>query len=105
MNHRLLLLDYFHEYLKEQGVTQASFCYLDRNYKNNLSKFFYNEELINIFHVKAPRVFNKTYEYKANIDSILDFVLETKLDCTLQYDNIDNETRSLGKHGRLRISP
>ena len=72
MNDRLILLDYYHEYLKEQGVTQASFCYLDRKYKNNLSKFFYNEELLNIFHVKAPRVFNKTYEYEESIDSILE---------------------------------
>ena len=62
MNYRLLLLDYYHEYLKEQGVTQASFCYLDRKYKNQLSKFFYNEEFVNIFHVKAPRVFNKSYQ-------------------------------------------
>ena len=95
MNYRLILLDYYHEYLKEQGVTQASFCYLDRKYKNNLSKFFYNEELLNIFHVKAPRVFNKTYEYKESIDSILDFVLEIKQDISLKYDNIDNQTKDV----------
>ena len=95
MNYRLLLLDYYHEYLKEQGVTQASFCYLDRKYKNQLSKFFYNEEFINIFHVKAPRVFNKSYQYKENIDSILDFILEVKQDFTLKYDNIDNQTKDV----------
>lgn len=95
MNYRLLLLDYYYQYLFNQGVNYASFCFLDKTYSNNLAKAFYENQKINVYHIKTPRVFKKEYEYGSVDNSILEFVLEINDNITLEYDNIDSFTKDV----------
>ena len=54
MNYRLLLLDYYYQYLFNQGVNYASFCFLDKTYSNNLSKAIFENQKINVYHILIP---------------------------------------------------
>ena len=95
MNYRLLLLDYYYQYLFNQGVNYASFCFLDKTYSNNLSKAIFENQKINVYHIKTPRVFNKEYDYSTVDNSILEFVLSLNENITLEYDNLDSFTKDI----------
>ena len=112
MNYRLLLLDFYYQYLFNQGVNYASFCFLDKSYTNNLAKAFYENQKINVYHIKAPRVFNKEYEYGSVENSILDdlYAQKAELESKIKIAHVNlsatkdkrfKTVRELGKQKKL----
>ena len=95
MNYRLILLDYYYQYLFNEGVKYASFCFLDKTYSNNLSKAFFDNQKISVYHIKTPRVFNKEYDYTNVENTILEFALSINDNVTLHHENLDSITKDV----------
>ena len=91
MNYRLILLDYFYQYLNKQGVNQASFCFLDRKYNSTISKTLFDNQLIDVYHLNPPRVFNK----KVSLNQLENSFVELSL--TLEQDLVINKDDEITK--------
>lgn len=87
MNYRFIILDYFYQYLNSQGVKQATFCFLDRNYTDNLSKCLYDNQLVRAYHIKPPRVFFKEYELNKIEGTLLEMVMDVREQLSFSYSD------------------
>lgn len=92
MSSRLLLIDYFYQYLFPEQVVEATLCLLDKNieyYQNqNLMNFLNDNQNIKIYHLKMPRVFEKEYPLMNIQNSILEFAIENLDINTLKYQDL-----------------
>lgn len=92
MSSRLLLIDFYYQYLFKEEVDSATICFLDQDSKNfenqELMNLFVNQENIKVFHLKMPRVFEKEYSVNNLTNTIIDFVLENPSVNSLKYEDL-----------------
>lgn len=93
MNYRLLLLDYFYQYLNNQGVTEATFCFLDKTYRTSLAKCLLEKQNVTVYHIKPPRVFLKEYSFNQIEGTTLEMMLDLKDTMHLSYSEFSYEMK------------
>lgn len=95
MSNRLILIDYFYQYLFSEHVTEASICFLDiniNNYQNqDLMSLLFDNQNIKVYHLKMPRVFEKEYPFTTMKNSILEFTIENPDIDTIEYKDLSSD--------------
>ena len=69
--YRNIILDFLsnkHLQLAEQNYYQMTICQIGCNYEDSPLKFIKNEDEINIYHIKEPRIYYKNYDF-SNLNS------------------------------------
>ena len=83
--YRNIILEFLtnkHLVLSDNGYYQMTLCELGRKYNDTPLKFVKKEDEINVYHVKEPRIYQKSYDFSKAESTILMMLLELKSEIT-----------------------
>ena len=114
--YRNIILEFLtskHLILSDNGYYQMTICELGCHYNDTPLKLIKKEDEINVYHVKEPRIYQKSYDFSKIESTILMMLLELKEEitfnkCDLNFEMQDpyylNDLRSQD-FGSIQITP
>lgn len=92
--YRNVILDFLstkRKMLQNSSFLQMTICQIGTNYDDLLIKLLNQEDLIRIYHINEPRIYEKEYSFEKLNNSIVTMVLELKQQVCFNYDSLNFE--------------
>ena len=92
--YRNIILEFLtnkHLVLSDNGYYQMTLCELGRKYNDTPLKFVKKEDEINVYHVKEPRIYQKSYDFSKAESTVLMMLLELKSEITFNKSDLNFE--------------
>lgn len=94
--YRNVILDFLstkRKQLNETSYLQVTFCQLGTKYDNMLTKLLNKEDLVKVYHVNEPRIYEKEYSFDYLVNSIVMMMIELKQEVCFNFESLNFELK------------
>lgn len=94
--YRNVILDFLstkRKQLNETSYLQVTFCQLGTKYDNMLTKLLNKEDLVKVYHVNEPRIYEKEYSFDYLVNSIVMMTIELKQEVCFNFESLNFELK------------
>ncbi len=90
--YRNVILDFLatkRKLIQETAYLQMTLCQIGTKYHNKLTQLIEKEDLVRIYHISEPRIYEKTYSFEHLANTIVMMVMELKQEVCFEIDALN----------------